>query len=218
MRNLLIYAFVLFHAFVAHAERFPALYDVINVASDDVLNLRTEPDGTSAILGSFGPNETNIEIINLNESATWGRVNTVEGTAWVSMRFLKRQLGQEHGTTPRIKSCHGTEPFWSLRKLDTAMNGNQLDPNALFPKQSRRFGYYFEVMDQTKIHLDKWEFLRSSNHINEFALFGADGPIAIITNRSCNDGMSDKNLGWHVNIFHRTNRGETLYSGCCSLN
>ena len=73
--NALIFAFAFLHAFVANAERFPALYDVIHVAADDVLNLRMQPGGTSAILGSYEPDQTDIEIISLSESATWGRVN-----------------------------------------------------------------------------------------------------------------------------------------------
>ena len=105
--------------------------------------------------------------------------------------FLKRQLSQEHGSTLVIKSCHETEPFWSLRKFGSFENESKMDVNGPAQTRSRPLSFHFEAMDQFKVFLDKWEFVQSFNHINEFALLGGDGLIAILTNRECSDAMSD---------------------------
>ena len=83
--------------------------------------------------------------------------------------------------------------------------------------RSRPLSFHFEAMDQFKVFLDKWEFVQSFNHINEFALLGGDGLIAILTNCECSDGMSDIAFERYINVFHPTDNGTTLYSGVAAL-
>lgn len=100
----------------AHATReyiLPTLFDVARVAPDDVLNIRARPDAGSEIIGTLAPDATGIEVVE--ESGSWGRIVTGEGTGWVSLRFLDYRIDVwEDGRLPDGFGCYGTEPFWSM--------------------------------------------------------------------------------------------------------
>ncbi|MFD2813860.1 SH3 domain-containing protein [Paracoccus aerius] len=57
----------------------PTLFDVTGVASDDVLNIRAEPNAKAAIIGTLAPDAFRIEVVE--ERQGWARVNTGEGRA-----------------------------------------------------------------------------------------------------------------------------------------
>jgi len=116
---------------IAAAQTLPERFMVTDVASDDTLNIRAEPDATSDIIGEFGPNTLNVEILRVQEG--WGQVPTAEGLGWVSMRFLAENPWPE-GEVPRPLACSGTEPFWSLTLHANEQQTNPLtiDTNASY--------------------------------------------------------------------------------------
>ena len=59
-------------------------------AADDVLNVRAEPNASSAILGGLEPGAGPVEVIETSQpgSTKWGRIVFQEGNGWVSMKFL----------------------------------------------------------------------------------------------------------------------------------
>ena len=98
----------------ATTDAWPALYDVINVESDDVLNVRAGPGSSFDVVGTLDHDAVNVEVIRPDESFEWALINIDEGTGWVSLSFIVPQPGQWDGFYPEFKWCGGTEPFWSL--------------------------------------------------------------------------------------------------------
>lgn len=105
----------------AHATQeyiLPTLFDVTGVAADDVLNIRQLPDADAPIIGTLSPDAKGIEVVE--DTGGWGRVNSGEGSGWVSMRYMAYRTDVWHeGALPDGFSCFGTEPFWSLKSGKT---------------------------------------------------------------------------------------------------
>ena len=80
--------------------------------ADDVLNVRDGADVDSAIVGELAQDATDIEVVHYSVDGRWARINLGERQGWVSTRFLARQEGSGWAD---MRSCYGTEPFWSLR-------------------------------------------------------------------------------------------------------
>lgn len=97
----------------ATTEGWPALFDVVGVSFDDVLNVRSSPDPDAEIIGDLAPSSKDVEVVRPDDTGNWGLVNSGEGTGWVSLAFLARQPGAWSGQFPDRAQCFGTEPFWS---------------------------------------------------------------------------------------------------------
>ena len=95
--------------------QLPYYYRVINVASDDVLNLRDEPSASSSIKGSIAWNESLVTITKLSEDGKWGLVPS-DGDHWVNMHYLEPiQLEVLPDTRiPIGLTCFGWAPTWSV--------------------------------------------------------------------------------------------------------
>lgn len=181
----------------AAAQGMPALHDVIGVASDDVLNVRSGPDAGSARIGALAPGATGIEVVELSGTG-WGRVNVDEGSGWVSLRYLARHPDQP--PVPERLTCFGTEPFWSLvREGNAARYATPDDPEVLLAVA--------------------WS--TESSVPGRFAL-GLQGPDqslrAVIRRELCSDGMSDRVYGMSVDlVIDGGTDGPALLAGCCTL-
>lgn len=179
----------------ATQDAWPALYDVGGVAADDVLNIRAEPNATAPIVGAFRPDQKNIEVIRPSDDEGWGLVNIAEGTGWVSLRFMDRHPDQWMGFFPKLASCFGTEPFWSLQIDGDSAYWDSPDQQA--PGQ---------VMSRVS-SLD-----RRDRHGMIVAL-GDTQITGIIAHRYCSDFMSDREYGLAFDAF----MDDGLISGCCTL-
>ena len=198
MRALIL--FLIWLPFAAVAENFPAFYDVVDVASDDVLNIRAEPNAGAPVIGALGPNEQGIEVVSLSTDGRWARLNSGESSGWVSVRYLARSAANTDGV-PLAFSCYGTEPFWSFSR-----NGGTLT---------------YTMMGETEMSLGIDTTLSNANLINRFALLASGSGAtmtAIVKSQSCNDGMSDREFGLSVDLIHSVGGQTAFYSGCCSLN
>lgn len=185
---------------LAHAEPFPALYDVTGVASNDVLNIRMEPSAGSEIIGMLGPKTLGVEVVRLSPDFKWGLVNTADLAGWVSMRYMHRLPGQNWGVMPRNVFCSGTEPFWSF----SVIGSNEARFDA--PDVSRAFDVTAQIPGLA--------------FPGDFAVVaeGASGrATAIISAGMCNDGMSNREYGMNVGLLLESATPEVLYMGCCSL-
>ncbi len=179
----------------AQAQELPALYDVYDVASDDVLNVRAERSGSSDIIGALTPDAKNIEVVRSQDG--WALINFGEQAGWVWMRYLAAASEQPaHGYPAQ---CFGTEPFWSLK------NGSEM---------------VFELMGEAPTSFAPVGGGTASSWSGKSYALGANGSsqlTAIITRESCNDGMSDRQFGLSTDIVLQTATGTALYSGCCAL-
>ncbi|MGI9389473.1 MAG: SH3 domain-containing protein [Boseongicola sp.] len=194
IRALCISVFLYAAPVWATVDGWPALYDVIGVAADDVLNVRAAPNARADIIGTLDHDATAIEVIQPDEDFEWGLVNVGEQTGWASLRFLVPRPGQWHGTYPDFAWCGGTEPFWSLTRVDGRIILARID-------------------DADVILPLEWE-TSSPNNFERHA-FRAKGITGVLSLQACDDGMSDMRFGIELNLV--LDGEDTLYNGCCSL-
>jgi uncharacterized membrane protein len=200
MRFLAVMALALWPGILA-AESFPALYDVTGVASDDVLNVRTGPAASNPIIGALSYHATGVEVIRLSDAGTWGLVNAEDRTGWVSMRFLRRQVGQEGWDFPARASCFGTEPFWDVK----LRRGNPVE----FTRAGDPTEFYaFRSDSQSVNRLDRHSFLADR---------AGTAMIGVLSRQYCNDGMSDREYGLSLELLIWRGAGFDHASGCCTL-
>lgn len=185
---------------LATQDGWPALHDVAGVSPSDVLNVRERPDASAPVIGRLAPDATGIEVIRPNERLTWGLVNIGERTGWVSLRYLARRPHQWDGAFPEIASCHGTEPFWSIRR-----DGDMLtysDPESA-------------QLDFPLVSKSGSASRRDSFHM---IVAGPDAPaVLLLTTETCGDGMSDREFGISVQFLTGIGGDVRHLSGCCTL-
>lgn len=187
---------------VAAQESWPDLFDVKGVAANDVLNVRNTPSTNAGIIGALRADTKNIEVIETDFSMRWGRINIDDGTGWVSLTYLHRQSSDETGAMPAIRTCHGTEPFWSL-SLDGTGNVHFTTPDAE-PQTGA------VALHQTSLNRpDRHAF---SAQLSDISI------IALVARSLCGDGMSDRAYGLSIDLLLNDSGADPrLLSGCCSL-
>ncbi|MFO7804140.1 MAG: SH3 domain-containing protein [Paracoccaceae bacterium] len=191
--------FLALSATVASAQSFPWVYNVTGVAEDDRLNIRAAPDGDSAILGDYYAYAVNIEVLETTPDGRWGKVGADGRNGWVAMRFLDRQPDDFPHEFPRPMVCSGTEPFWTL--------GGYLRGNSY--SEPERTSENLTMIQQGRAGME-----------GAYAIF-EEGPTLnhhlIVKRGACNDGMSDRDFGWQAMLFTEAPDGNSVKSGCCSM-
>lgn len=180
---------------VAAIETWPALYDVQDVALDDMLNVRTHPNASSEIIATLAPNATSIEVIDVDEDHLWGLINTPEGFGWVSLQFMEKHP-RWAGSFPPVTACFGTEPFWSMTRTQS----------------QTKLDYFGEVLEAAPTT----DGFVSQNRYYHFGLVIGDSR-AFITENVCSDGMSDNLYGLTIEIFTRVEGNPAFLAGCCTI-
>jgi uncharacterized membrane protein len=186
---------------MAAADFWPGFYRVVNVASDDQLNIRTGPSAGADLNGGYAPGETMIEVTGLDETRRWARVNLREQTGWVALRYLERQSTATEGFDQPL-FCYGNEPFWSI----------DLRPGGL--SQFEVFGVAVETFATNASVPTQGNMCRG-------AITGQGiqrgGFVAMLSLEDCHDGMSDRSFGIRVDVLLDQGNQSALYSGCCAL-
>lgn len=179
------------------AQDLPALFNVVDVASDDVLNVRSAPNGGAGIVGTLAYNAKGIEIVD--RDGNWGLVNLGEGTGWTSLRYLDPVVDGFLPEHPRF-SCSGTEPFWNL----DVVQGQKAT---------------LSMPDWTERLFGAGMVRAASGRPYPFAMSGAAGTetlTVVMWPRMCSDGMSDRSYGLETTVV-LTGNAPLILSGCCSL-
>ena len=179
--------------------QLPALYNVVEVSGDDVLNVRSAPNASAPILDTLEPDATDIEVIRTDDGPSWGLINIGETSGWASLSYLERQPDQWEIELPRIKHCFGTEPFWSLNLASEVPT-------------------FSEPEGETTFLIE--EEIRSANRTDRAAirLSGEqEDALLVVSHGYCDDGMSDREYGFSGDLIREESAGTTYLSGCCSL-
>ena len=179
----------------AAIETWPALYDVKNVAADDMLNVRSMPNASAEIIGTLPFDATNIEVVEVDDERLWGRVNIPEGSGWVSLRFMEKHP-RWAGSFPPITACYGAEPFWDLTHTPART-------------ELKHFGDIVEDVSETSE-------MTSQVRFDHFGMIIGNSR-AFITENQCSDGMSDNLYGLTIDIFTQIDGNAALLSGCCTI-
>lgn len=174
----------------------PTLFDVTGVVSDDVLNIRAEPNAKAAIIGSLGPDATRIEVVE--ERQGWAQVNTGEGSGWVSARYLAYRTDVwQPGELPLAFRCLGTEPFW-----DAKVEGGDLVLRS--PEDQAGDRRPVQGVLDTGIFRDPSRVVVA----RDMTLFARP--------QICSDGMSDRMFGLAATLVLHGEQPSML-SGCCTI-
>ena len=193
-----ILAALVFMATAASAQIYPEVYSVTDVAASDRLNVRAAPDAGSEILGSYPPYAINIEVLQTSPDGAWGMVGWGERNGWVALRYLVATPPADPYALPRPLVCSGVEPFWSL---------------GIYPR-----GDEYTDMDDGRRDLTLTE---EAVAINGYAAHFVEGPTLertlLVKRGQCSDTMSDRIYGWQAMLFSAAPDGNTLVSGCCTL-
>lgn len=199
-----IAAMVLTCAFGAvSAQEFvqlPSLARVVDIAQDDVLNIRADATAGSADIGDLPPG-ARIEIVALNDDATWAQIVVGEGNGWVATRYLDPVARpQTDGGLPLALRCAGTEPFWSAELATDAT-------------------VTFSVVGANQDQQGTLAWSGTSRNLGPGAYgFAASGMTGVLRRAECTDGMSDSIYGWALDVVLNGDAGAQLYSGCCTGN
>ncbi|MFT4715541.1 MAG: putative membrane protein [Paracoccaceae bacterium] len=187
----------------------PELFDVKNVASDDVLNIRRDPNGSSDKIGVLSHDQTSVEVIATVDSGKWGLVNSDEGSGWVSMRFMQPSSSTSENF-PAGLVCSGTEPFWFLEfNLDGSADADW-SPMGLTDEQNSIYADFWSSRPQNRITKTYgFELLKELTGSG----VRANG---LIRTELCNDGMSDREFGFSIDLM-LAGPERKLISGCCSI-
>lgn len=176
----------------------PAVYSVTNVAADDALWVRAEPNANSTPVNALAPNAP-VSVIGIATPA-WAKVTVGQTVGYVNARYLTRGGGVTTSSGLQMNLiCRGTEPFWTLEiapdrsVIYTVMGGDeqrtllhQASPSA------RTGGYPYTIAAQ---------------------------PVSgIIDQRMCSDGMSEIEYPWSILLNAPNATGNTMTAhGCCTL-
>lgn len=183
----------------AQAQEVPGLFDVVEVAASDVLNIRAEPSASAPVIGSFAPDAKGIEVLALSEDGKWGMVSAGESDGWVALRFLLPLPGGEPGLIPRPMTCFGTEPFWSIALGSDGLRWSTPDGQPqdlkLVEEKTANEGYFLSASGAK----------------------GQDSYNLTITKEYCSDGMSDRSYGYSARLFLASPEGNNLMRACCTM-
>ena len=198
MIRLLAFVTALLLPLGAQAQQLPALYQVVGVASDDMLNVRAEPTARSMILDRLMPFEYNIEVVRLSANGKWGLISAGERMGWVSMRYMEHTPNAAPGEVPRPMRCGGNEPFWGLSMYPGGSEFNS-------PEGGRH--------DLTTLgEAAAWQ---------GYAALFEEGPTLnrtlTIERGYCDDGMSELEYGFRAVLFNQAPDGNSLFFGCCTM-
>lgn len=184
-------------AHAADEAVFPGLITVVDVAADDVLNIRDKPDISGNIIGSLAPDATGIEVTATENG--WLRVNRPEQSGWINARHaaFTADIWPENGL-PEDLTCSGTEPFWAFEVAGSHLR--------------------FSTPETSTEHDNLRVMAPFDGARNPRRALAADGLMALITPAAaCSDGMSGMLYALDVDMLIGSGAEARYYRGCCSI-
>ena len=182
----------------SYAPALPALFDVIDVARDDTLNVRQDPNSTAPIVTTLPHDAADLHIVQLSLEGNWAYVSQGYQSGWVSVRFLQQQPVEQNAIgLPPTLTCFGTEPFWSLQFTNQGLALSTPQGDTVHP-----LTYSSPAAENVNLSAMgfRFEWMTDDRRVRSHILPGL-----------CNDGMSDTRYGLHYvdNLMGNT--------GCCNL-
>ena len=201
LRHIAAYCAVMMATGVAAAE-FPALFRVSGVASDDVLNVRSEPDPRAGIVFELPYDRDDLEVLWLSEDGTWARVGLGEISGWVSTRFIEAQAAPDPRTLPGPMRGVGVEPFWGLH-IPTA----DFAEYEMLPELEQAF----EIVHQGVADG------RGPDELSAWFEGKESEGVLFLEREACTDGMSDRDYALRGRFILRSEQQTVFHTGCCYI-
>ena len=180
----------------------PTLFDVTEVAADDVLNIRAAPNANAEIIGTLAPDARHIEVVGYDDTGRWARINTEGRSGWAALRYLAYQTDVwTPGSVPSTLHCLGTEPFWSfrLRGEEIVFSTPEAPESVMSMEQVLSTG----VFRDPRRSILAWGDNRRMT--------------AVMVPMACSDGMSDRTYGLDVTVILEGRGEPQMLTGCCSI-
>jgi len=203
-KGLLLGAFLVAASPAAATQEYilPTLFDVTGVAANDVLNIRSAPNASAAIVGTLSPQARDVEVVGYDATGRWARINTGEQSGWAALRFLAYQVDiWTPGTLPPTLHCLGNEPFWSFRPRGDLV--------------------VFSTPEVPEIVMQLEQVLTTGLFRDPRRSVSAQGEsrrmTAVIVPMACSDGMSDRAYGLDVTVILEGRGEPQMLTGCCSI-
>jgi uncharacterized membrane protein len=182
----------------AYAKGF---YEVINVAADDYLNVRSGANVQSSIIVRIPHNAKTVVVTGKavqQKKSTWVNVVWQGKEGWVNQAYLRPvglSANNSNAADTRLR-CGGTEPFWSI---DITSGQAKYTP-----------------MDGAEMRLPI-QFRGTSANNPTIAVIQAKAggkSLGLFLQKlgTCSDGMSDINYPYTITALIN---GDIVYSGCC---
>ncbi len=198
---------------MARSATAQSSYDVRNVASDDVLNMRAHVDATKDItsipvVGRIPWNAR--KLIGTGNTAqvgssTWIELSYRGITGWVTGQFLSRIDDVSGSKDTDYLKCGGAEPFWSLVVREN--NAVFEDPFVEGGKSVKRFRITKKTFARGRPQTFVAYLATRVGKGRAFATFIRTG--------QCSDGMSDNIFPYELMFVDREDP-KGVWSGCCS--
>ena len=166
---------------------------VIDVAANDVLNIRAEPDANATIVGTLAPAAGGIRVTAQETgSLDWVHIATDESEGWVNAHYLG--YAALYAPLPIRLTCSGTEPFWGME-----LSYSRADVTFAFRDEDFTTGFSppQAPLNRTGIWL--------------MTGFERDTDVLVLEAETCSDGMSEAEYPYA--LLAKLN-GELL-GGCC---
>ena len=180
----------------------PSLFAGDGVSNGEVIDIHADPDEAAPIIAHIPSDARDIEVVAVDASQAWGRVNHVEASGWLPLaRVAEQNDVWKPGELPQGTSCYGTEPFWSIQTLEDAA--------------------VFTTIGEDPITLPNTGILDSgqSGDQRRVAVFEDDAlRLTLVTSPDhCSDGMSDRAFGLTAHVVYEAGPLPDLLRGCCSI-
>jgi hypothetical protein len=148
---------------------------VVNVAPDDILNVRVRPDVGAPVVGRIPPYGMGISIRESGDQATpstWVPIRYEDLAGWVSGRYLARQVG----TIDEAVAVRAGQMMWALKQKDMETLSRLVHPD----KGVRFSPYAFVRGEDIVAHADQVPELMRDKTVRHWGEFDGTGdPISL---------------------------------------
>lgn len=178
----------------------PFHFRVIDVASDDVLNIRSEPTASSQIVGKIPFDAELVEVSGVSADGKWSRVNAVEAVGWIRNRYLAPTMIEflQDTSLPVGLVCLSEEPFSSIQ-----ISNDRL----VFDTQNG---------SQSSLVIDEVVQSGSAWPIRELSVNDNGRPLTlIIEEETCQSAMVENYFPYRS--YFQDAGDKKRYFGCCTL-
>lgn len=184
-------------------DHLPNLFDVTVVETWDTLNVREAPDGKARIVGTLPSTAKGVELLAHDASGKWGKVNVLEHTGWVALRFLKPQPSAwKPNALPLTLKCGGNEPFWSFKTVEKGLIYT-------VPDQPDRALTLRKVMDRG-IEGEPMRGIIAGDDKGRLT--------AVVQGQQCSDSMSGRAFALAATvILDGQDQPSQMLTGCCTI-
>jgi len=195
-------------------------YKVVNVASNDVLNVRSEATSKSSLVGALEYNAANIVLTGKEFKKgkfLWVEIKHNKIVGWVNSKYIEKQTSPivKHQLAKSQSQSQSQSQAQALEKL--TCNGSEPDWFLLFDPSDKTLE--FESISIKKQFFNSQEIKQSKNNTNKWFVNAKSNSskeelrFSLIETNQCSDDMSDFTYKYAINI-DRENNG--VYSGCCN--